>query len=112
MSGQFDVDPEELRAYAQYMQQLSGSFQSITSFLQGQGADTSGLIGLLSILVNPVQAIAGVVSGALGVGLDKLQGSAEGLLRAADDYQRTDETAAAVSDATLMPFIPESVGDN
>ncbi|HEY0637457.1 MAG TPA: type VII secretion target [Pseudonocardiaceae bacterium] len=109
---QFDVKPEELREYAQYMRELSSSFSDITRFIQGQGCDTSGLLGLLSILTSPLTAIGGIVSGALGVGLDRLQGSADGLQRAADDYEETDRANAAVSDATIMPFIPESVGDN
>ncbi len=50
---QFDVEPAELRAYAQYMRDLSASFDEITGFLQGQGCDTSGLLGLLSILTSP-----------------------------------------------------------
>lgn len=112
MSSQFDVDPAELRAYAQYMRDLSSSFDDITRFLQGQGCDTSGFLGLLAILTSPLTAIGNVAASALGLGLDRLQGSAEGLTRAAADYENTDRANAAVSDATIMPFIPEPVGDN
>jgi hypothetical protein len=109
---QFDVDPAELKAYAQYMRELSASFDEITSFIQGQGCDTSGLLGLLSILTSPLTAIGGIVADALGVGLDRLQSSAEGLIRAAEDYENTDRANAAAADATIMPSIPDPVGDN
>ena len=109
---QFDVDPAELKAYAQYMRELSSSFNDITRFLQGQGCDTSGFLGLLSILTSPLTAIGNVAAGQLLTGLDRLVGSAEGLVRAAQDYENTDRANAAVSDATIMPFIPEPVGDN
>lgn len=109
---QFDVEPAELKAYAQYMRDLSASFNEITQFLQGQGCDTSGFTGLLAILTSPLTAIGGVVSNALGVGLDRLTSSADGLVRAAEDYERTDRANAAMADATIMPDIPEPVGDN
>lgn len=109
---QFDVVPAELKAYAQYMRQVSNGFDQITRFVQGQGCDISGLTGLLTILTSPLQAIGGIVGQSLFTGLDRLQGSADGLVRAAENYERTDRANAAVSDATAMPFIPESVGDN
>jgi hypothetical protein len=109
---QFDVDPAELRAYAQYMRDLSGSFDEITRFIQGQGCDTSGLLGLLSILTSPLTAIGNVAAGALGLGLDRLQGSADGLIRAAEDYENTDRANAQRSDSMTMPTMPEPVGDN
>lgn len=109
---QFRVEPSELKEYAQYMRDLSASFNDVTRFIQGQGCDTGGLIGLLSVLTSPLTSIGGIVSAALGVGLDRLQGSAEGLVRSAEDYERTDQANAAVSDATVMPFVPKPVGSN
>ena len=104
---QFRVEPAELRAYAQYMRDVAGSFEDITRFVRGEGANISGFTGLLAILTSPVTMVGDVVAAALGVGMDRLVGSAEGLERSARDYETTDAANAAVSDATVMPEIPD-----
>lgn len=107
---QFRVVPAELRAYAQYMRAVSRSFDDITRFVSGEGANVSGLTGLLEILTSPVRLVGDVVNAALGVGMDRLQGSAAGLERVADSYESTDAANAAVSDSTVIPDVPDPVG--
>jgi len=109
---QFRVEPAELRAYAQYMRDVAGSFDSITQFVRGEGANVSGFTGLLAILTPAVTLVGDVFGAALGVGLDRLAGSAEGLERSARSYESTDAANAAVSDATIMPDIPDPVGSD
>ena len=109
---QFQVEPDELKAYAQYMRDLASSFDTITRFIRGEGANITGFTGLLAILTPAVQLVGEVVGAALNVGMDRLEGSADGLERSAQDYQSTDAANAAVSYATIMPDIPDPIGGN
>ena len=110
---QFRVEPAELRAYASYMRDLACSFDSVTRFVRGEGANVSGFTGLLAVLTPAVTLAGEVVGAALGIGMDRLQGAAEGLERSARSYDTTDVANAAmagISGATVMPDIPERLG--
>ena len=106
---QFRVEPAELRAYAQYMRDVASSFDNITRFIHGEGVNISGFTGLLSVLTQAVTLVGNVVNGALNVGMDRLEGSADGLEHSAQNYERTDQANAAASDATIIPAVPDRV---
>ena len=106
---QFRVEPAELKAYARYMRHAASSFNDITRFIKGEGVDVSGFTGLLSALTQGVMLVGDALDAALNVGTDRLRGSADGLERSAQNYERTDQANAAVSDATIIPPVPDRV---
>jgi Excreted virulence factor EspC, type VII ESX diderm len=109
---QFRVEPDELRAYALYMRDVASSFNRISSFIDGEGANISGFTGLLSVLTQGVTLMSDAVNAALNAGMGRLEGSAEALERSARNYEATDQATAAVSDATIIPDVPDPVGSD
>lgn len=103
------VEPDELREFAQYMRTLSQGFNAIKGFTTGEGCNVSGFIGLLSALVPAVQGVGMIIGGVLDMGLDRMNGSADGLAATAADYEATDRRAAANHNAIRMPETPDPV---
>jgi len=109
---QFRVEPTELRAYAQYLRELAGSFDSVNQFARSEGCSTSGFTGLLAVLTPAVQAVGGIYGATLDFGRDRMEGSAQGLERSAENYETTDAGNAAAADATIVPDAPAPVGSD
>lgn len=92
---QFDVQPDELSGYAQYLRTLAGAFDQIDSYTRGEGCRTDGFTGLLTILRPAVDTVGDLYGAGLDFGQDRMIGTADGLDQAASDYARTDEATAA-----------------
>ena len=109
---QFHVEPAELKQYSQYMRNLATAFDTIAKFTRGEGCNVMGFIGLLGVLVPAVNVVGEVYTAALHLAKDRLEGSADGLRASAEDYENTDAANAALADSTIIPQMPESVGEN
>lgn len=105
----FHVEPAELRECAQYLRTLTNAFDSISRFTRAEGCSVAGFAGLLAALIPAVNLVGEVFDAAMGLGRDRLDGSAEGLATSAEYYQSTDEANAARSDATIVPDAPQRV---
>ncbi|HEY0637454.1 MAG TPA: hypothetical protein VGD67_07390 [Pseudonocardiaceae bacterium] len=92
---QFHVEPGELTAYADYLSQVAGHFDSITGYAHAEGCSTAGFTGLLTLLRPAVGVVGDLYGATLAFGRDRMEGTAEGLERTALDYATTDEANAA-----------------
>jgi len=91
---QFEVEPDELAGYAEYMRTVAGAFDQIDRYSHDEGCETAGFTGLLTILQPAVGWVGDLYGTGLAFGRDRLHGSADGLEVAADDYAATDAANA------------------
>jgi hypothetical protein len=101
MGEQFSVEPPELRGYAELLTRNAQHFMTIKDHAVTKGGDTSGFTGLLSLLQPIVTGVANLYGETLDFANQMMVKEAEGLNKAADMYQQSEEQAMSLIDKVL-----------
>ncbi|MFD1145815.1 hypothetical protein [Saccharothrix hoggarensis] len=101
MGEQFKVEPPELRGYSELLTRNAQHFLTIKEHAISKGGDTSGFTGLLSLLQPIVTGVASLYGETLDFANEMMTKEADGLNKAADMYEKSEEMAMSLLDRVL-----------
>ncbi len=87
MSGSVQVDPDDLASYGDYLESVSGQFDTIKDYVHQYACNKDGFTGLLMLLQPGVDLVENLFDRTLQFGKDKLHDAADGIQDTAQAYR-------------------------